>query len=186
PPGRAGAAAAFCQLAELHRLRGEFDKADEAYRRASLAGLTPHPGMALLRLALGDARGAAAAIERVLQDARGTRARTDALSASVEIMLSAGDVEAAGHAAQELARMAGEIDAPFLRGASAHASAAVALAGGAVAAAAAGLREAGAIWRNLDAPYQIAQARALLGLAYRQLDDPEGARLELEAAQDAF
>ena len=52
------AAAALYQQAEVHRLRGEFAAAEEAYRSASQWGLEPQPGLALLRLAQGrtDAR----------------------------------------------------------------------------------------------------------------------------------
>jgi hypothetical protein len=41
------AAAAFYQQAEVHRLRGEFAAAEEAYRAASRLGLEPQPGLAL-------------------------------------------------------------------------------------------------------------------------------------------
>ena len=43
------------QLAELHRLRGEFRAAEEHYRRAAETGWDPQPGLALLRLAAGEA-----------------------------------------------------------------------------------------------------------------------------------
>ena len=48
------------------------------------------------------------------------------------------------------------------------------------------LREAGTVWRELDAPYEIARVRELTGLAYRRLGDEEGAQLELEAAAEAI
>src|SRR6185436_2692505 len=48
------------------------------------------------------------------------------------------------------------------------------------------LREACAIWRELEAPYEIARTRELTGLAYRQLRDEEGAQMELEAAAEGF
>jgi DNA-binding CsgD family transcriptional regulator len=178
--------AAWCQQAELHRLRGDFDKADAAYRAAHRAGLKPHPGLALLRLAQGRTAAASAAIGVVLQEARGVRARARALAAAVEIQLGAGDPAAAGAAASELARLAADLDAPFLRATSAQASAAVALADGDAAAATAGLREAWAIWRDLGVPYEVARARALMGLAYVQLGDEEGGRMEVEAAQELF
>ena len=37
---------AHYQEAELHRLRGEFAEADEAYRQASKWGRAPQPGLA--------------------------------------------------------------------------------------------------------------------------------------------
>ena len=66
------------------------------------------------------------------------------------------------------------------------ASGAIALAEGDPASAMAQLRDACAIWRELEAPYELARARELTGLAYRQLGDEEGAQLELEAASDTY
>ena len=48
------------------------------------------------------------------------------------------------------------------------------------------LRDACAAWQELDAPYELAQSRVLIGLAYRLLGDNDGAQLELEAAQEIF
>ena len=56
PPGQRGAGAAFYQQAELYRLRGEFEKAEEMYRTANQLGRSPQPGLALLRLAQGQRR----------------------------------------------------------------------------------------------------------------------------------
>ena len=55
---------ALYRQAELHRLQGEFAAAEEAYREASRSGWEPQPGLALLRLAQGRTRAAAAAIRR--------------------------------------------------------------------------------------------------------------------------
>ena len=41
-------------------------------------------------------------------------------------------------------------------------------------------------WQELDAPYEAARARVLVGLACRALGDEDAAALELEAARDAF
>jgi len=170
----------------LYRLRGEFQKADDLYRRASQAGGNPQPGLALLRLAQGQLEAAEMAIRRELQERRSPAARAGILRAAVEILLAAHDITAARGAADELANSAARVDAPYLRGASAAASAAVVLAEGQASAAVALLRDACAIWRELDAPYEIARVRELTGVAYRQLGDEEGARLELEAAADTF
>ena len=180
------AATSSYRAAELYRLRGEFQKADDLYRRASQAGRNPQPGLALLRLAQGQIEPAAVAIRRELQEKRGPSIHAEVLRAAVEILLAANDIGAARGAADELARTAARVDAAFLRGASAAASAAVALAEGRVSDAAVLLRDACTIWRDLDAPYEIARVRELTGLAYRQLGDEEGARLEFEAAADAF
>jgi tetratricopeptide (TPR) repeat protein len=64
---RQTAAAAFYQEAEVHRMRGEYSAAEEAYRKASQWGWEPQPGLALLRLAQGRTDAAAAAMRRVLR-----------------------------------------------------------------------------------------------------------------------
>ena len=63
-------------------------------RRAG-AGWEPQPGLALLRLAQGQADAAAAAIRRALGEAPDPLQRAGLLPAYVEIMLAAGDVEEA-------------------------------------------------------------------------------------------
>ena len=52
---RRAAAAPAARQGDLLRLRGELDAAEDAYRRAASGGLEPQPGLALLRLAQGDA-----------------------------------------------------------------------------------------------------------------------------------
>ena len=101
-------------------------------------------------------------------------------------MLAADQIAAARTAATELSTLADDLDAAFLRGAAAAASGAVALASGETGAALTSLREAAAIWQQLDAPYDLARVRTTIGLAYRQMDDREGANLEFEAAQETF
>jgi DNA-binding CsgD family transcriptional regulator len=174
------------RAAELYRLRGEFQKAEDLYRRASQGGRNPHPGLALLRLAQGQNEAAAVAIRHELEEKRSPAFRAEVLRASVEILLATKDVAAARNAADELARIASVVNAPFLRGSSLGTSGAVALAHGDAASATALLREACAIWRELEAPYEIARVRELTGLAYRQLGDEEGAQLEFEAAAETF
>jgi DNA-binding CsgD family transcriptional regulator len=174
------------RAAELHRLRGEFQKAEELYRRASQAGRNPHPGLALLRLAQGQVEAAATAIRHELQQRRNPGSRAETLRAAVEILLEAKDVATARNAAEELMRTANAVDAPFLRASSCAASGAVAFAEDDTAGAMTMLRDACAIWRELEAPYEIARARELTGLAYRKLGDDEGAQLEFEAAAETF
>jgi DNA-binding CsgD family transcriptional regulator len=186
PPGRPAAGLAFYQQGELHRLRGQAAEAEEAYRQASQWGRDPQPGLALLRLVQGQADSAAAAIRRVLDEASGFVARSRLLPAQVEILLSAGDVQGAGAAADELAGLAGELGAPFLTAVAAHARGAVLLAGGDPRAALAELRRAWLAWQELEVPYEAARVRVLLGLACRDLGDQDGAEMELDAARWVF
>ncbi|HKW01803.1 MAG TPA: response regulator transcription factor [Vicinamibacterales bacterium] len=180
------AGAAYYQLAELHRLRGEFSAADEHYRLASHAGRKPNPGLALLRLAQGQRDQAATAIRLALREARERRARVHLLRAAVEILLATGAIDEAQSAAGDLAGIAASADAPFLRAVSAHMSGAVSLAQGRTDAALQLLREAADGWQGLDAPFERAKTREMIGLAYRQLGDDDGAQLEFDAALEAF
>ena len=184
--GSVDTAAAFYQEAELFRVRGDFAAAEEAYRQASRAGRRPQPGLALLRLAQGDAAAAEAAIRTALHETKGQRARALVLRAAVEILLPSSDLTTARAAAAELGALAGRVGAPALRAAAAHATGAVALAEGDARAALERLRDAWDEWRALDAPFEVARVRVLLASAYAALGDEEGARMEREAALDVF
>jgi DNA-binding NarL/FixJ family response regulator len=48
------------------------------------------------------------------------------------------------------------------------------------------LRRAWDAWRDLDAPYEAARVRVLVGHACRELGDTDGAALEFEAARMVF
>ncbi len=185
-PAPPEAGAARYRLAELHRLRGELAEADEAYRLASQAGHEPQPGLALLRLGQGRAEVAEASIRLALQETRDRRARVLLLAAGVEILLARNDVAGARAASDELAQVAAQVDAPFVLAVSSEARGAVALAEGRALPALESLRAAGAVWQGLDAPYERARARVLVGLACRQLGDHDGAQRELDAAHEAF
>jgi tetratricopeptide (TPR) repeat protein len=80
------AATAFYEQAEVLRERGDFSAAEQAYQAARQAGLEPHPGLALLRLAQGNVDAARVAIQRVLAETAAKPRRTRLLPACVEIM----------------------------------------------------------------------------------------------------
>jgi len=174
------------QQGELHRLRGEFAEAEEAYRQANQWGHSPQPGLAKLRLAQGDVEAAAAAIRRVVDETQDRVARSRVLAAAVEIGLAVDDVGAARAAADELTRIAADLDAPLLQAAAARATGAVLLAEGDARAACYALRRAWTAWRALDAPYEAARVRLLVGLACRALGDEDTAGMELDAARVVF
>jgi DNA-binding CsgD family transcriptional regulator len=68
----------------------------------------------------------------------------------------------------------------------ASAQGAVALAAGDVEGALVSLRSASRAWTELEAPYEAARARVLVGCACRELGDEEAFVLELEAARSVF
>ena len=174
---------AFYQQAEVHRLRGEFAEAEEAYRQAGQWGREPQPGLAMLRLAQGQVDAAAAAIRRVADEANAMVARSQLLGPFVEIMLAAGDlggrVGRGGAGADRrrprrllLRAVSGQPTGRSFGEGDARAALVV-------------LRRALAAWRELDAPYEAARARVLIGLACRELGDRDAAEMELDAARSS-
>jgi DNA-binding CsgD family transcriptional regulator len=182
----AAAGEACYQRGEIHRLRGEFGPAEQAFREASALGWEPQPGFALMRLAQGNVQAAQAAIRRVEAEASEPVKRARALPAYIEIMLAVDDMSAARAACEELASLAEGHEGGTLAATAAKAHGAVELAAGEPRAALASLRAASEVWRQVHAPYETACVRELVGRACRELGDEDGARLELEAARDAF
>jgi DNA-binding CsgD family transcriptional regulator len=180
------AGAAFYQLAEVRRLRGEFAEAEEAYRNASQFGREPQPGLALLRMMQGQTEAATAAIRRVLSATTGPLHRARLLPAAVEILLAANELDEARAASRELEEIAGQFETEVLSATAAHARGAVELADGDARSAARSFQQARATWQALEAPYHLACVRLLAGQACRALGDNEGAALELEAARSTF
>jgi DNA-binding CsgD family transcriptional regulator len=183
---QAAAGEAAYRQGEVHRLRGELAAAEEAYREASRCGREPQPGLALLRLAQGKGEAAAAAIRRAVGETTEALARARLLPAQVEIALAVDEAEEAREACDELARSIAGYESQVLDATAWQARGAVELAEGDVRAALVALRRAGQVWQELEAPYEAARARVLVGLACRKLGDTESAGLELEAARSAF
>ena len=177
---------AFYQQGELHRLRGEFAEAEEAYRQANQWGHSPQPGLAELRLAQGDATAAAAAIRRVVDEVQDRAARSRVLAAYVEIGLAVDDVGAARAAADELSQSPPNSTRRCCTAVAPTRIGAVLLAEGDARAACDALRRAWTAWRELDAPYEAARVRVLVGLACRALGDEDTAEMELDAARAVF
>lgn len=182
PPDGPGAGAAFYEQAELHRLRGEFAEAEEAYREASRRRRTPQPGLARLRLAQGRIEDAKAAVRRMMEEAATPTHQRKVLPAFVEIMLAAGDLQAAREAAEKLGEIAEALGAPLLLAQAAGARGAVHLEEGEARAAVAELRTARTTWEALEVPYEAARTQVLLARACRELGDEDTADMELDGA----
>jgi DNA-binding CsgD family transcriptional regulator len=183
---RTAAAEALYRQGELHRLRGELAAAEQAYREASRGGFEPQPGLALLRLAQGNLQAARAAIRRALAETGERSGRARLLPAYVEIMLALGEMDDARRACTELEEIAAAYESAMLAAGAAHARGALSLAEGNAEAALPALRRAWRAWCELEAPYEAARVRVLVGLACRALGDEDSSALELDAARAAF
>ena len=185
-PGEATAGAGRYREGEIQRLRGAFVDAEQAYRDASELGWQPEPGLALLRLAQGRTAAAAAAVRRLLTETPERARRVRILPAYVEIMLAAGDLAKAQAGADELTTIARDYGCEAVSAMSRYASGAIELAEHDASAALVSGRHACHAWQAVNAPYEVARARTLLGLACRELGDDDSATWELTTARDAF
>jgi class 3 adenylate cyclase len=184
-------AGGYYEVGEIRRRRGDFVAAEEAYAKANELGGDPQPGLSLLRLAEGKVDAAVAGVTRSLGDVEEPLARLRRLPAKVEIAVAANDVKAARSAAGELEQI---VDAFKIGGrrapafdANVHiATGRIKLAEGDSAGAVDDLRRAREEWKGVGAPYETAQARVLLGIAFRRQGDAHAATAELEGALATF
>ncbi|HEU5204470.1 MAG TPA: adenylate/guanylate cyclase domain-containing protein [Candidatus Limnocylindrales bacterium] len=177
----------FYAIGDIRRLKGDFEGAEAALREAHLRGRSPQPALALVRLAQGNIRAAAKAIDAAVNDTtwdRLTRARL--LPAQVEIALAASDLDRARSAATELSEIVAGYPLPALEAGERLTRGRLLLAEGDAAAAARELRLAIKGWQDVGAPYEVARARRLLSRALRGLEDDDDADLELHAAIQEF
>ena len=174
------------EVGEVRLRRGDLDGAEEAFAQAHRLGNEPQPGIALLRLARGQIDAARSSIGTALADAPDPFDRARLLPARVEIALAAHDVTEAREAAEELGRTAEAIGAPMLHAAAHQALGATLTYEEDAAAAIAELRKAVRAWTEADAPFEAAQARRWLAVAYRAGGDEASAVLELGSAKAAF
>ena len=179
----AAAGQALYQQGELFRLQGVFEAAEEAYRDASKYGREPQPGLALLRLAQGDAEAAGAGIRRALAETKEPLQRAGLLPARAEIALVLGNVGEAREAAVELEQTAATSGSAMLAATAAQVRGAVELAEDDAEVALPRLRRAWQLWEEIGAPYQSARTRVLVGEACAALGDRDAAALELDAAR---
>ena len=180
------AGAAFYELGEIHRLRGNFEEATAAYRSASEHGHVPEPGLTLLQFAQGKREMAATSIHRLLGERQSHLTRAEVLLAATDILIGVGDFTTARAVADELARMSEQVPAPAVRAFAAQANGAVSLAEEELHAALGMLREAWTLWQDIELPYLAARVRVLIGLACQRLGDHVTAGFEFDAARQFF
>ncbi len=184
-------AAGFYEIGEIRRRRGDFAAAEEAYGKTKEWGRDPQPGLALLRLAQGKTEAAAAALKRSLAGVQEQIGRISRLPAQVEIALTGGDFKTARAAAEELESLVdkfklGAERAPAFDATVCLAWGQIRLAENDFEGAATALERAIETWRAVGAPFEVAEAQMLLGLALRKLGEEDSARDEIRAARTTF
>ena len=148
-------------------------------------GCEPQPGLALLRLAQGRTDAACAAIRRLTSATSDRLRRARLLPAYLEIML-ASEMWKKPAAPATSCGTGHAFDTDGLRAVVAQADGAIALVEGHAHAALDPLRCAFEQWQRLEAPYEAARVRVLIGHACRALGDEEAAALEHKAARSEF
>jgi tetratricopeptide (TPR) repeat protein len=183
-------------LNELGRIRlnkADFAGAEKALLAAHRAGWDPEPGLALVRLAQGDAATAAASIRDALEHPLRMPSkerppntglqRAPLLEAQVEIEIAAGHIGRARSACDELELVAARFESKALVAGAALARGRVRLADGDAAGAERSLSEAVRLWNEVGAPYEAALARMSLAEAHAARGSEHRAVLERQAAR---
>ncbi len=177
----------FYAIGDIRRLRGDFPGAEAALREAHGRGRSPHPALALVRLAEGRISAAVAAIDAAVADETWDRwARARLLPAQVEILIAAGEKERARTAVDELGAIVSGYPSPALEAGRLVSLGRVLIAEDDAPAAIRELRAAIKGWREVGAPYEVSRARWLLAQALRTVEHDDDADLELQAALDDF
>jgi len=180
------AALGFYAIGDIRLRMGDLPAAEDAFRRAHELGTVPEPGLALVRLAQGDASAAAASLRRALANERERSPRARLLPAEVDVALAVGDRERAREASKELDALAVTFGTAAMDAIAGAARAALQLADGDAMSAERSISAALRQWQELEMPYDVAKARVLLAAALRAQGDEAAAKLELRAARSTF
>ncbi len=178
---------AFYEIAEVRRRMGDLDAAEAAYGRANEFGLEPEPGLSLLRMAQGRPAAAAAGLERLLnEEVKDPLTRLRLLVAQADVAMAIGVLETAASASNELDGIVKQLESVALHAVAARVRGALRLTQGDPRSAIAELRRARDGWQEIDAPYEVAEVRVLLGRAYLAVGEGEAAVMELRTANATF
>jgi len=179
-------ALALYERGEVLRLLGDLDGADKAYEEAAAQGHDPQPGRALLWLAQGRTSAAEGCVRRLLDETGGPVARARTLGPAVEVLLAAGDVDAATQASARLTGLADTFGCAALTAQAEYAAGQLALATGDPAGALSDFRRAWKSWVGIGGRYDAARTRVRLAEALRALGDEVSAESELSVAARTF
>ncbi|TDO69490.1 regulatory LuxR family protein [Kribbella sp. VKM Ac-2571] len=177
---------ALTERGDVLRICGDLSAAQAAYDEAAGYGHEPQPGRALLLLARGRTAAAVAAVRRLLAETGDPVHRSRLLAGAVEVLLAGEAVDEASSAAEELSAIADSFGCAGLRASAAYCLALVALQGRDPDRSLRQARVAGQLWNELQAPYEVARAKVLVGRSFRLLGDEDSATTELKAACHSF
>lgn len=184
------------ELGAIRLRRGDLPGAEEALLAAHERAWCPMPALALLRLEQGDADAAAAliaeAIARPIEIPWKERPPISELrifpfyAAQCEIAQTRGDQQTARAASEAMARIAGQYGGVGLTAAAALAAARSALLCDDHDTALRESARAIVTWSDAGAPFEVGQARLVLAQGLRANGNEDAARLECQAAAEAF
>lgn len=179
-------ALAYTERGDVLRVMGDFDGADRAYAAAVLHGSDAQLGRAQLSLSRGNVDSAVATVRRVLAAVQGDIFRHRLIPSGIEVLLSANHIDEASALADELASITEDFNSAAVRGAAHTVAAQIGLARHDADAALSAAKSALGYWLQLDAAYEAARSRVLIGRALQLLGDDDGADFELRTALAAF
>lgn len=179
-------AQAFYEIGMIRLRMGDLPAAESAFRQAHGMGMTPEPGLSLVRLAEGDAAAAMTSLRRALANEGSRPGRARLLPGMVEVALAAGETDGAREAATELHEIASGFGTPAMKATADANTASVLLADGKLPDAERTIRSAIRLWQEVNAPYEVARARIVLAAVLRGEGDAAAERLELEAARETY
>jgi DNA-binding CsgD family transcriptional regulator len=182
----AAAGLALSERGDVLQILGEYAAAESSYDQAASYGHEAQPGRALLMVARGRVSGAVAAVRRLLAETDDPVHRSRVLAGAVEVLVAGDEPAEAEEAAGQLSTIAEEFGCTGLRAAAAYCSALAALAGEDADRALPLARTAADLWGEVQAPYEMARAKLLVGRAVRLLGDDDSATAELTAAYRTF
>lgn len=184
------------ELGAIRLRRGDFAGAEEAFLLAHELAWSPQPGLALLRMEQGDVAGATAMITSAIthpvdvpwkeRPPFGDLRLAPLLAARSQIAEAAADRAGAVEAATMLREIVERYPSPWLLAEAELGTARAALLEGSPGLAVRAAGAAAAVWTDLDAPYDAAVARVVLGSAHASSGHTAAARMEWESACAAF
>ncbi len=184
------------ELGNIRLRKGDLEGAEEAFLAAHDHAWSPQPGLALLRLAQGDAHAAAALIADAIAHPLDVPSKerppfvdlrlAPLLDAQTEIAAATGDADTARRAAEALQSIADSYSSSSLKACAALAKARAALLHDDLGQTIDESSRAIAAWADIGAPFEAAVARMVLGEAHHRSGNTDGALLEWRAARTAF